>query len=229
MCRKLNIEDVEIVECEEEIIADACYMSDDHARIRVGKMLFNLANKIEPSIAYAGIKTVLAHEMVHLVYYDQDNMKKNVRTIVVLVSTFIYFTLLILAYIFLKLGMWEAGFFIMIMETVYLLMSKIYTDKRYWIQIQELRADKIGSAISGVSWEQMKQFYVLLWDTEKEETEDKILMYYQKYFRIDAYPAYKRRMKVMENPRKWGIFYYIWLAIEIRKGLWKRQGWYGEG
>lgn len=114
-----------------------------------------------------------------------------------------------------------------------LLASSIYANEKYWKQLTELRADKLGMELAEIGvdeWKEINQILMKKRDYAKEYFENdrnKLFGYYLKYGESNGYPCWERRVKAIEKENRWGCYFYFWLFREILTGLLRKEGWYG--
>lgn len=113
-----------------------------------------------------------------------------------------------------------------------LLFGKILTDRRFWGQMCELRADRTGLRLSGASGEEWMQFWEiarLLQAEEKRQArlrgENVLYQGYRRYLRVEFHPSLRRRRAMMERGRPWGWRDYLDQLWYLRMALWQGRGW----
>lgn len=113
-----------------------------------------------------------------------------------------------------------------------LLFGKILTDRRFWGQMCELRADRTGLRLSGASGEEWMQFWEMarLLQAEEERQarlrgENVLYQGYRRYLRVEFHPSLQRRRAMMERGRPWGWRDYLDQLWYLRLALWQRRGW----
>ena len=83
--------------------------------------------------------------------------------------------------------------------------------------------------LAGIPNDMVNQINSILWSEGNETDPDgHIYHFYKRYISGQGEISVKRRFKASAISKKWGSFYYIWLAKEIVMGLIKKEGWYGE-
>ena len=113
-----------------------------------------------------------------------------------------------------------------------LLFGKILTDRRFWGQMCELRADRTGLRLSGASGEEWMQFWEIarLFQAEEKRQarlrgENVLYQGYRRYLRVEFHPSLRRRRAMMERGRPWGWRDYLDQLWYLRMALWQGRGW----
>lgn len=146
LAEKLNVSDVSIR------VDGSCRIATEIAQgeqpiVHVGaRQLEKWAN--ESKDWFNVFQIVLAHELVHVSYKDPLSLKRSMR-LSVLVDLLVYLVaivLLLVPYIF-GAAIWIELFFVVVALCLLfasMLYGHVYGDKRYWLQMMELRADALG-------------------------------------------------------------------------------------
>ena len=104
--------------------------------------------------------------------------------------------------------------------------------RRYWYQIQEIRADRYACDMLGVPPEDMISLLKILEKKQKSKKSIANLSWYkkiyEKFFMISEHPCIEQRIKLLENYRKWSFKEYISHAIRMGKWLFTGRGWTGD-
>lgn len=226
MCQETGIIDIEIRE-EKGIggAAQAFYQKNKKSQIIIDTDMLDIVeekNGTQKALIY--LKVLVAHELIHIMYGDAPNAIKNIRKTCIV-----------------DICMWGLGLmcvFIASHPIVRLLsvcilivtwvLFHICGDKRYWLQLQEIRADNMGMTLSNVAKEEIEEIYQILSKERMLEEENIMYQLYLKYAPEQIHVNINRRIKALELRRTWGSYYYIWLAFEIISGLLRKEGWYGK-
>ena len=106
------------------------------------------------------------------------------------------------------------------------------TDERYWGQVKEFRADRIGKAISQTSSDTFKNFSDFLMDTHRYSVDkmnfgkDVWREIYQGYIEVENHPSLERRMMELKRGKNWGRLEYVRYATIFR---WRLSPLCGKG
>lgn len=170
------------------------------------------------------IMALLGHELAHIAYDDVNRAKWKPRLVAILTVM----TLGALAYS--ALYQWVPVSITVMCLLIYILymhfFADIFLDIRYWGQMCELRADRIGVHLSGIEFELMEAVLNSMdYDLPKEK--NKVHSYYRRYLLIDLHPSVRRRIEFLREGKSWSMFDYLRQAWFIRLDLYKRKGWYG--
>lgn len=97
---------------------------------------------------FSVFQIVLAHELVHVSYKDPFSIKRSMR-LSVLVDLLIFLVAIFLLFVPYMFGasVWIELFFIVVSLCLLfasMLYGLVYGDKRFWLQMMELRADALG-------------------------------------------------------------------------------------
>lgn len=226
MCQKKGIIDIEIRE-EKGIggAAQAFYQKNERSQIMIDTDMLDIVEEkhgIQKVLIY--LKVLVAHELIHIMYEDSPNTIKNIRKTCIV-----------------DICIWGLGLMCVFIANnpIVLLLSvciqivawvlfHICGDKRYWLQLQEIRADNIGMTLSNAAKEEIEEIYQTLLKERALEEENIMYQLYLKYAPEQMHVNINRRIKALELRRTWGSYYYIWLAFEIISGLLRKEGWYGK-
>lgn len=181
------------------------------------------------------VAAIVGHEAIHLKYKD-GTILSSVRRIMafsgIVILFFSYVALIdaiskILPLVGNILTVVSLPF--MVLFELGLIIFLLVDNRRYWYQIQELKADRLSCSIEGVS---RKGMLKLLWELRKMEkswfTE---LPWYKKmyirYFDFEAHPCSKRRIKLIEKYQDWSIRDYAYHLGVMIKWFFTFRGWTG--
>lgn len=228
MCKIIGICDIEIRE-EKGIgaIANACYHKNERSLILLDSSLLEYVERKSGMTGGECIKLILAHELIHIYYKEPQSITGNIRKAALLGMGIYLLGLLGLvgAAVLFHMLLMPAGMLILF-GFIY---NRICYDQRYWIQLQEIRADRRGIELCGLSYGQALRVNNILYELENDgQKEDSIM--YKIYLRTTPWHGHlkrKRRQAALMQERGWGWYYYIWLFIEIVRGRIKGEGWYG--
>lgn len=226
MCQETGIIDIEIRE-EKGIggAAQAFYQKNEKSQIIIDTDMLDIVeekNGTQKALIY--LKVLVAHELIHIMYGDAPNAIKNIRKTCIV-----------------DICMWGLGLMcvfianhpiVRLLSVCILIVAwvlfHICGDKRYWLQLQEIRADNMGMTLSNVAKEEIEEIYQILSKERMLEEENIMYQLYLKYAPEQIHVNINRRIKALELRRTWGSYYYIWLAFEIISGLLRKEGWYGK-
>lgn len=237
MCRILDIKDLKIdVICEAGINAYSVVNKNQTPIIKFTSgfmnFLFQCFNKYGQETTDEIFKLILGHELVHVAY--KDPIRIRVRLIIssiicLLVDAF----LLLMLYLMININN-NFLLFIAFLLLLNFLLGRIITDERYWKQISELRADKKGLEVSGVSvnffdlffYESNHSSYEIK-EIKRINEENGLYKYYKRYVEIEAHPSVDRRVSALNRNFKWGLYDYFEHLLVILKWRITRKGWNG--
>lgn len=228
MCQETGIMDIEIREERGMgVIAQACYEKNKKSQVIIDTDILEiLEEKSGKEKALTYLKVLVAHELIHIKYRDSQNVIKNIRKIILGGICFMGVGIMC---IFMARDsiMWWFGACI---EIIVWACVSICSDKRYWLQLQEIRADNMGMTLVGASENEINDINKILIDIKEKEQEDKNIIYrmYLRYMSEQGHINMDRRIKAIELRRTWGFYYYVWLLFEIVRGLLRKEGWYGK-
>lgn len=178
------------------------------------------------------IAALVGHEIAHLKNGDLDIIEKLRRIMGFMIMFAIFGINVALLTQLLQLHIVGAILAIIIAPSVIIyeiamLIFLSIDDKRFWKQIQEIRADRVACTYDGVTQAGM----ISLLKKLKGENNQKIAWYkkiYMKYFKIMEHPCLDWRIYLMENYRKWSILDYYLHAGQMFKWFITGKGWIGE-
>ena len=213
LCGQMHIQNLLLEECEREIAASVSKEASGRWHILVGRGTISELQK--SNLEFAGMKMILAHELIHIKYRDDKNMGLRKAAFGSLVL--IYVCLIVYAVVLQSGLAAEISLCFGCLLVVHLLASSIYANKKYWKQLAELRADKLGMELAEISvdeWKEINQILMKKRDYTKEYFENdrnKLFGYYLKYGESNGYPCWERRVKAIEKENRWGN------VIKLRK------------
>lgn len=174
---------------------------------------------------FEAVKLMIAHEIAHICYHDPLPKHKEIRALKIYVFNIACF-----------IGTGAVIFFIhntvlnVIMSFVamaLLLENMIMIDEKYWMQVMEFRADRIGMEISGTS---VETFKLTLQITDSKERGVKISTnliqrIYDKYAEVHIHPRKERRLYEVIRKKGWHVTDYIRYFFLIGRNVIFRRGW----
>lgn len=226
MCELLNVKEVAIELDDTGAKKVYSFVSNTHMPIiMIGKEVFNKSSRIYPENHFEIIRMMIAHELVHIHYRDAKFMKK-VYMIALIYIGFAAFTPFIVAA---NVNIIFGSILALLLMGLDFIFLKILRDEKYWKQVMELRADRVGMSISGTSSELLEK--VLACSNEEEEENigkvkcDMIQQIYQKGIMQQIHPSARRRIYEARREKTWGsgeYFRYLWM---ISRNLLMGKGW----
>jgi Zn-dependent protease with chaperone function len=239
MCEDLKITDL-YVEMSVEINIDnafALVTKYTRPKLQITQGLFeSIADRYSHDFTkyYDLIKFVIGHELIHIQYKDQiSNIKR--QKIAAACNLAIYIAVMLIAFAAIKFNLFL--FLLDVIPFLYMvLFGKTISDIRYWEQMSELRADRYGLKISGVSLEQFITFWTFPERVNQENRQRQFIdrsnfvyKYIKRYVENEAHPSLERRISAMKRRyQKWGMIDYIQQLFAIL--YWRfvvRRGWNG--
>lgn len=203
ICKKLHIKNVEI-KVVDDIVKETVSSTLEKFEVPQicidGDFLDDLKSTYKSEIFNNIILFILGHELSHISSKDSLNKGRYKFILFLFIGNILFF--LALREINLALyNIINTQLFLaivnMIMATIIFCIDsffyKTWSDERYWKQVYELRADRIGLQISNVSVDIFKE--LMFYSQTRIVTED------------DFHPLYKTRIREIEkyNRIKWGI------------------------
>lgn len=182
----------------------------------IGREVFTRLKKYAPSMQFDIIKLLFAHELVHIHYKDTKWMKK-VYGIALL---YIAFSLAVLGVAIRMRSNFLLGIAVFLL-LIYFVVHRVF-DERYWQQVREFRADRIGMAISNTTPAILEEALRCTAETEIKDANDRGFFnrMYQGWIEQKVHPDAERRIYEAKRGQKWCIteyFRYLWL-INTGKG-----------
>lgn len=234
-CKKLNISNLKFSVWEENSNAFSRLGEDGIWEIALSRGLLleleDMHRKGEMDISES-MMIILGHEIGHAFYRDSyKNIKRRVGVallielvVMIMIFVFIFFfhkSILLLA----------IGGALMFFSALF---GNVMCDVRYWLQIAELKADRIAIGFfaggkdvfvryfgreSRIKNEEMRK--------EKIDKANPFYRYYKHDVEVEGHPSVKRRIELVEKRNKWIWWEYFEHALMIRKWRRKRLGWNG--
>lgn len=201
ICSKLHIRNIEIKVVDDvKVTVYSILKKYEVPQIYIGGYYLNdLRDYYEREIFYNMVLFILGHELSHISSKDSLSRERFKYLLSLLIGLVIF--LLLFKEINLSVyGVTGGKFFLAIINCVmivlllftYVFFYKTWSDERYWKQVYELRADRIGFQVSNVLIDIFKE---LMFYSQNSETID------------DFHPLYTTRIKEIEKYKnmKWGI------------------------
>ena len=201
ICSKLHIRNIEIKVVDDvKVTVYSILKKYEIPQIYIGSYYLNdLRDYYEGEIFYYMILFILGHEFSHISSKDSLNRERFEYLLSLLIGFII--SLLVFKEINLRVySVTRGGLFFTIINCVmivlllftYIIFYKTWSDERYWKQVYELRADRIGFQMSNILIDIFKE---LMLNSQNSETID------------DFHPLYTTRISELEKYKnvKWGI------------------------
>lgn len=234
MCRKLRIENLKCGIWEYNgINAEANIDKNGTPEINISTgficTLMNLS-KEGTNINHI-FEVTVAHELAHIHYNDYKNVTKRLKVscLLCLINMLVMMiSLLLLKYskIFMCI--------VLVLMIFELIFGKIMCDIRYWKQIAELKADRLGVSLCECG----KDAFIEFWGRKEAlENENKKIEYidnsnvlykfYKRYIENEAHPSIERRLELVKNRIEWNWWEYFEHVLIIHKWRISGRGWNG--
>lgn len=224
MCRMLHIKEIGIGIGDLHTKKVVCFVSEEQMpRIIIGREVFVKAQNYGSKAQFDIIKLLLAHELVHIHYRDPKWMKKvsGIALIYIVLTLFLAYC----ACKSLDTVIIEISAFLMLNGLVFYMIC----DERYWKQVLEFRADRIGMAVSNTSPAILE---AALYCTAEEQSNDErnsdvgfIHGIYQKRIEQQVHPDVKRRVFEAERGKPWRLREYFRYYRLISWSVITGKGW----
>lgn len=223
ICNKLHIKSVEIkiVDDIADEVVTSIIKKNEVPQIRIGGFFLNNLNKdFSKEIFRCMILFILGHELSHISTKDSLN-RSSFRLFTFIFSGYIMYLLIfkkINLYLYNATGSIEptttASLVMLgIALCLYFVIEKTWSDERFWRQVNELRADRIGLQVAGVSVETFRN----------------LMQYYQTELMADDdfHPPYSTRNTEIEKYKdyKWGLKDYLRYTWRFTWNLTFHQNW----
>lgn len=226
MCREEVIFDVTLCCLEQETkIAVSGYDKKEGAYIIFGKKrIEELKSSLSDEEFCKVMKVLLGHELTHVKYKDYNDKKASIKYS--LLSCFfpiIFFALILIIYFITK--NYSLCVSLEVLSLIVIILSeRIITKRKFWKQVMEFRADRIGLEVSRVDISVFEKF--LLRYEKKQEGQDNIfLKMYERYMEEKDHPSIHRRIIEIKRGKwkKTEYLRYLWL---VGKRVYSGKGWY---
>ncbi|WCT57437.1 M48 family metalloprotease [Paenibacillus kyungheensis] len=229
MCLEQGINkiDIDLINNSKEINAQAS------SKLRSRQHQISITKK-SLDLEYNTVIALVAHEIFHLKFMDTTviaNLKRVLNNLCLFVSfiVFVQFLNFISEYLsfynFLTLIFCLIALLYFILMMIFLLID----NRRFWNQIQELKADRFASQLSNVgAREYIKLLHIL---KSQEDYHWANYTWYQKiyfkYFLILDHPSIDRRIYLIENYKKWTYMDLTKHLFLMMKWFLTGKGWIG--
>lgn len=179
-----------------------------------------------------GMLIIVGHEIGHAFYRDTSkniNKRVGIAIVINLVIWVMVYMFTILA--FKSTFFFAIGGFLMLFSAIF---GNVMCDGRYWLQIAELKADRIAISLFDGGKEAFVRYFGrenrIKEEEARKEKIDKANVFYRYYkhdVEIEGHPSIKRRIELVEKRKKWKWWEYFEHALLIRMWRWNRLGWNG--
>ncbi|MBO0438896.1 M48 family metalloprotease [Candidatus Enterococcus ikei] len=235
MCQNASVYDVEII-VEDSSVRNAYAICERYKKPKIIitramiEYLFRQSGQ-NSSLLSKFIKIIIGHELIHLKY--KDNLSVNKRVFVGYLSLFLTTTISMLLLTISTYGFIKP--FICIFLLFFMPDSWIICNERYWRQISELRADRLGIKLSGCNPKVFSEMWQLLDRIDSEmryinDLDESNVMYkfYKRYLENEDHPNLEYRIKLINLNNKWSIMDYVKHMYVMSYWIKKRKGWNGK-
>lgn len=228
LCHQAGVTNVELFLTNEKSIngyARANYIKPNSITLTEGCL----------GLTWPEIAAIVGHEIVHIKYKDNTIMAVIWRIVGGLLLIFLLIVYILLIQVVGDLSPIAGEVLtiltlpIVILYEISMLVFLTIDNRRYWYQIQELRADRLACELHGVKRSAMLDF--LEKEVVREESWFKKLYWYKKiyyrYFILLEHPSAKHRLKLINNYRKWSFVDYGIHILQVTKWFFSGKGWNG--
>lgn len=226
MCSLLNVKEIKIGIDNLDTKKMYSFAAGTQAPIIViGREAFDRSQKLYREEHFEIIKMLIAHELVHIYYKDTKWMKKVGIIALLYIGSVIYALLVIAPKYNPVFGAAAVAALLILDKAVFAVLR----DERYWNQVMEFRADRIGLAISN-TWPEILEKALKCTagneeDDEKKEKENMIHSIYKREIEQHIHPRIERRIYEVKREVPWSLreyFRYLWI---IGRNVLMRKGW----
>lgn len=226
MCELLNIKEVGIELNDTGAKKVYSFVTNTHMPIiMIGSEVFIKSSKSYAENHFEIIRMMIAHELVHIHYRDALFMKKVYMAALIYIGFAACAPIIVAANVNIILG----SVFVLLLMGLDITVFKILRDERYWKQVMEFRADRVGMSISGTSAEVLEKVLACSMEEGEENIGDVknniIQQIYQKEIMQQIHPGVGRRIYEAKRGKPWGsgeYFRYLWM---ISRNLLTGKGW----
>lgn len=236
ICTRLKLDNVEFKIVEDQSInAFSNITKKGKGEVFVTDKFIQELSKMSVQYDNEEIKNIflvtIGHELGHIFYKDKFLIKKRLSKscIVNLILYLVSACLLLLIGRFIILACF--GGIILLSNWLF---GNIMSDKRYWGQIAEFKADRIAVSCANGGKDAFVNFWFSPKELDKEKTstdkiskENIIYRYYKEQIETEEHPSKERRKYLLEHRGKWQWWEYFEHAIVIRIWRMKGLGWNG--
>ena len=230
MCVRLHIKSVHIqINNSAKDIAEATRQKDGVALILISRIFFaDMKQYFDTDLFKKVIMFIIGHELAHI-HFD-DGSKS--RTAIIRIAFFAgyMFCLRETAKLLYICDLNRSIFYLVwaiLAIYIFMFILRVIIDARYWGQIKELRADRVGMEVSGTLPNVFDAYasYCQRLDDNLGEKGNIIYFYYEQYVEVKDHPSLKTRSIELHRNKKWNITEHIRYCWIIRWKSWKGRGW----
>ena len=230
MCGCLHIRSVHIqINNNAKDIAEVIRQEDGVALIQISKYFFeDMDQYFDAHLFKKVIMFIIGHELAHIHFHDRSRSRTAIIRIFIFVGYM--FCLRETAILLYKCNLNGSIFYLiwaLLAISIFVFIVSIIIDARYWRQIEELRADRVGMEASGtlpIVFDAYASYCQYL-NGNLGEKGNLIYFYYEQYVEIKGHPSLETRSKELHRNKKWNITEHIRYCWIIRWKLWRHCGW----
>ena len=181
------------------------------------------------------IAAIVGHEIIHIKHRDNTYVAFLWRIggafllILFFIAYLFFINVINSVYTLLGTILTFITFPIMLFYEIFLLIFLVIDNRRYWYQIQELRADRLACELPGI-----EQFAIEAFLTRQALSEEEYFRnlpwykkIYSRYFILHEHPSAKYRLRIIKKYRKWSYKDYIIHILQVTKWFFTGKGWNG--
>lgn len=230
MCEHLHIKSVHIqINNSAKDIAEVTRQKDGVSYVQISKYYFEDMNQyFDVYLFKKVIMFIIGHELAHIYFHDRSKC----RTVIIRIAIFMGYMLCLreTAILLYKCNLNGSIFYLiwaLLVISIFVFIVSIIIDARYWRQIKELRADRVGMEASGTLPNVFNAYasYCQYLNGNLGEKGNPIYFYYEQYVEIKGHPSLETRSKELHRNKKWNITEHIRYCWIIRWKLWRHCGW----
>lgn len=229
MCERLHINSVYII--MDNSVQDIAMVTKGEQNIflmKISRYYFeDMRQYFDKDIFKKVFMFIIGHELAHIHFNDRSNRKTA------FISLFIYVGFLFYLFGTARLiGNIPSLTIVLIwgclLVYIFLFIVSVMKDIRYWKQIKELRADRIGIEVSDTLpsiFDEFVSYCQYLSNNIDNDKENIIYFFYKQYVDVEEHPSLQRRSIELHRNKRWRITEYFRYSRMIRCKLCKFGGW----
>lgn len=231
MCKRLHIKSVHVcINDSVQDIAEATRQKQGIDLIQISRYYFaDMYQYFDEYLFKKVIMFIIGHELAHI--YFNDRSKGQTAAIRIAIFCEYMFCLRQTAMLMYRYDLMRSVIFLVwAVSAIYFLLFvvSVIIDARYWGQIKELRADRVGMEVSNTSpnvFDAFASYCQHNLNGDSNEKDNIIYFFYKQYVELEDHPSLKRRSIELHRNKRWGITEHIRYCWMIRWKSWKCRGW----
>lgn len=230
MCQRLHIKSVDIqINNSAKDMAEVTKQKSGVALIQISKYFFEDMNQYFDVYLFKKVMMfIIGHELAHIYFHDRSKGRTAVIRIAIFAGYMFY--LRETAILLYKYNLNDSILYLiwsLLAIYMFVFIVSVIIDARYWGQIKELRADRVGMEASVTLPNVFDAYasYCQHLNGNFGEKSNIVYFYYEQYVEVKDHPNLETRSRELHRNKRWNITEHIRYCWMIRWKSWIGRGW----